>query len=212
MRPPLGFIITKTNGWTLLIKESLAAHAERLISAEGNPLGVNIARSECRVVVLEKEGKFFRKILHHGGALAPILRGVYLSKKRLFRLLESAEMLSKADIPTPPVVAIGWRPIIPFAWRLVVLTEWQEKAQPLSLALRKMDHQQRRKAILDSASLVRSTFKAGVELKDLHPDNILIDEDGKLCLTDIEDVRLHASAVPLERQKKVILRLMRALL
>jgi hypothetical protein len=214
MRSFPGFLFLKSKGWNLIVKSDLAKESSTIISEKGEKVGdsKSVIRSDCSTLTLQNGKRLFRKFLRHGGILAPIIGGIYLSTKRLTCALLSSTRLIKEQISTPEIVAVGWRFRFPFGFRLLIVSEQIEDAVPLGIVLRNMRQEQRRRTVLDSASLLRSVFAIGIEHRDLHPDNILIGSDGKLYLTDIDDVKFHNKRVPLNRQIKAMVRLMRALL
>ena len=204
------YLHRKSNTWNLLVKESIAEYAQHLVKATGEPLPTSsISRSVCQIVTLPDGRRVFRKLLRHGGILAPLLGGLFVSKRRILRTLRVSAHLREHSIPSPDVLAVGWRTILPHIYNNIIITECVD-ATPLGAALRRMSPEKRRECIIDAAQLLRSAFESGVEQTDMHADNILLDEKGRLLLSDVESIRLHKGEVPLERRIKVVLRLGRA--
>ena len=204
------YLHKKSNTWNLLVKESIAEYAQSLVQATGTPLPTSsVSRSVCHIITLPDGRRVFRKLLRHGGILAPLLGSLFVSKRRILRTLRVSAHLREHSIPSPDVLAVGWRTIFPHIYNFIIVTEWLD-AMPLSAALRKMSPERRRKCIINAAELLRSAFESGVEQTDMHPDNILVNEKGELFLSDVESIRLHKGVLPLERRMKVVLRLGRA--
>lgn len=199
-------------GWRLLIRQDLSEKVEEMLFSEGERITTSTQRSICHLVHISGDRRIFRKLLRHGGVLAPFLGGLYISRRRLKRLLAVSERLREAGVRTPSVLAVGWYPLFPSIYNLLIVTEWIDGAVPLGTLLSGIPSERKRRVVAEVAELIHLAFEAGVEHTDMHPDNILLDEDGRLYLTDIETASLHSGRVPFKRCVAVMVRLGRALI
>ena len=137
----------------------------------------------------------------HGGLLGPLLGGVYYGHGRIEAVARAALRLRSAGVPTPDVIAAGWRPIAGPFCALALLTETVPDALSLHEGLlASLPTPGRRRALLRAAGeTVRAMHDAGFRHADLNLANLVaeggpgrprvqvIDLDGGRFATGIPD-------------------------
>jgi len=113
----------------------------------------------------------------HGGFLGPLLGGVYFGHGRLEAAARAALRLRSAGVPTPDVIAAGWRPIAGPFCALALLTEAIPEAVSLhEYLLASALVPGRRRALLRAAGeTVRAMHAAGFRHADLNLANLLVE-------------------------------------
>ncbi|MFQ5878111.1 MAG: lipopolysaccharide kinase InaA family protein [Acidobacteriota bacterium] len=136
----------------------------------------------------------------HGGLLGRILGGLYLGAGRAVAQLVAAERLERAGVPTPAVLAVGWRRAFgPFHQHAVVTRRVHRSQNLYEAALEDAPWRRRRISLEKSASLVRSMHDAGFLHADLNVSNILLGEgpDGdRVHIVDLDRGRFVRRAGP----------------
>ncbi len=130
---------------------------------------------------------------HHGGALAPVLRDLFLPPTRAPGELATSLILSRAGVPTPPVVAYAVYRAGPLLRRVDVMTVELPGAD-LGAALQTPpgadDHEP---LVAPVAALLGALTQAGAWHPDLNVKNILLvpDDAGELhpAVLDVDRVR-----------------------
>ena len=113
----------------------------------------------------------------HGGALAGLLRGLYLGTGRLTDQIRLADRLERAGVATPGIVAVGWRRVLGPVMEHAVVTRFIPRSQNLYEAAAEDAPWRRRRATLSrSAEVVRAMHDAGFVHADLNVTNLLLGE------------------------------------
>ena len=113
----------------------------------------------------------------HGGVFGRVLGGLFLGKGRMTGQIEAAERLDRAGVPTPEVLAVGWRRALGVFRALAIVTRAIPRAQNLYEAAREDAPWRRRRVILEkSARLVRAMHDAGFLHADLNVTNLVLGE------------------------------------
>ncbi|HEU4400865.1 MAG TPA: lipopolysaccharide kinase InaA family protein [Candidatus Polarisedimenticolia bacterium] len=113
----------------------------------------------------------------HGGLLGRFLGGLYLGRKRGLRQLQLAHRLDRAGLPTPEILAFGWRRSLGVLHAQAIIAREIPRAQNLYEAARENAPWRRRRVILESSgSLVRRMHDAGFVHGDLNVTNLVVGE------------------------------------
>lgn len=148
-----------------------------------------------RLDEIEAAGKAPR----HGGLLGPLLGRLYLGSGRVLRQVDLAAELRRRGVPTPEVVAVGWRRVAgPLAVH-AVLTRAVPGAVTLLDAAHRGRGAPRRSMLAACARFVRSLHDAGFVHADLNLTNILIEPRAagdRLHLIDLDGGRFAAAGPP----------------
>ncbi|MGH9750857.1 MAG: lipopolysaccharide kinase InaA family protein [Candidatus Polarisedimenticolia bacterium] len=163
----------------------------RLVAPGGGRGGIAFLRLDG----IEAAGKAPR----HGGLIGPLLGRIYLGAGRILRQVDVAAELRRRGVPTPEVVAVGWRRVAgPLAVHAVLT-----RAVPGAVTLLDAAHRERgapRRSILAAcARLVRSLHDAGFAHADLNLTNILIESRAggdRLSIIDLDGGRFVAAGTP----------------
>jgi hypothetical protein len=116
------------------------------------------------------------KRARHGGA-ARVLGGLYLGCRRIVNTLISAVRLREAGVPTPGVLAAGWRRVLGPLHAHVLVTETVPGGFNLQTALAsRMDSLERRAALCASGRAVKSMHDAGFLHADLNLANLVLQQ------------------------------------
>lgn len=111
----------------------------------------------------------------HGGIAGPLLGGLYWGAGRILAQLRTALRLRERGIPTPDVLAIGWRPVVAGLAAQAIVTRAIPGAENLYEATRHDAPWRRRRVILSqSAALVRTMHDAGFVHADLNVTNLIL--------------------------------------
>lgn len=130
---------------------------------------------------------------HHGGVFAPVLRDVFLSPTRAPAELATSLILSRAGVPTPPVVAYAVYPAGPLLRRVDVMTVELPGAD-LGAALQAPPGPDDRQSLVSPvAALLGALTQVGAWHPDLNVKNILLvpDDAGELhpAVLDVDRVQ-----------------------
>lgn len=130
---------------------------------------------------------------HHGGALAPLLRDLFLPPTRAPIELATSILLARAGVPTPPVAGYAVYKAGPLLRRADVMTV-ELPGDDLGAALRAVTTDQERDRLVSPvAALLGALTQAGAWHPDLNVKNILLvpDDAGELqpAVLDIDRVR-----------------------
>lgn len=129
----------------------------------------------------------------HGGLAGRLLGGLYLGPARLLGQIEAARRLDQAGIPTPEILAVGWRRVLLAFSAQAIVTRAIPGAENLYEVARQEAPWRRRRAILErSADLVRAMHDAGFLHADLNVTNLVLGEgpDGdRIHVVDLEKGR-----------------------
>jgi tRNA A-37 threonylcarbamoyl transferase component Bud32 len=138
-----------------------------------------------RTGVFDAVGKRSR----HGGILAPLLGGLYLGTRRAIWPLEAAVRLRAAGVPTPAVLAVGWRRVVGPFYAHALVTESVPAAMNLQGALAARPAIGRRRALLRAAGrTVRAMHAAGFLHADLNLANLVVEETGGGLIVHVVDL------------------------
>jgi len=111
----------------------------------------------------------------HGGFAGRLLGGLYLGTGRALAQAEAAERLLRSGIPTPQVLAVGWRRSFLIFTKQVIVTRAIPGAENLYEVARQDAPWRRRRAILAaSADLIRRMHDAGFLHADLNVANLVL--------------------------------------
>ena len=177
---PSGYVTVSMNGVTWMTRsdcaQTLAASgAGRLLEGRAPRAG---ATGEGRTgsVALQVGGlAAVAKRSRHGGA-ASALGGLYLGCRRIVNTLISAVRLREAGVPTPSVLAAGWRRVLGPLHAHALVTETVPGAVNLQTALAsRMDTLERRAALGASGRAVRAMHDAGFLHADLNLANLVLE-------------------------------------
>lgn len=113
----------------------------------------------------------------HGGLLGPLLGAVYIGHGRIDAVAGAALRLRSAGVPTPDVIAAGWRPMTGPFCALALLTELVPGATSLHEWLRASSPTPGRRRLLLRAAgeTVRGMHRAGFRHADLNLANLLVE-------------------------------------
>jgi len=114
----------------------------------------------------------------HGGVLASLTGDRFLGRGRFMREFEVARAARAAGVPTPHVVAVGWRTGVLATRGFLATIEIAEARDLLDLFARPISRPKRHAAVRASALAVRALHDAGVRHADLHLKNLLVGEGG----------------------------------
>ena len=117
----------------------------------------------------------------HGGMLGAFLGGLYLGPGRLFEQVRSSARLRERGVPTPEILAVGWRSVFGPVQRRAIVTRTIPGARTLYEALRSVGGIRRRETLACTADLVRKMHDAGFVHADLNLTNLIVsDVEGAL--------------------------------
>jgi tRNA A-37 threonylcarbamoyl transferase component Bud32 len=150
----------------------------------------------------------------HGGFLGPLLGGVYLGHGRIKAVACAALRLRSAGVPTPDVIAAGWRPIAGPFCALALLTETIADAVSLhECLLASPPTPVRRRALLRAAGeTVRAMHGAGFRHADLNLANLVVEAGSgrpRLQVIDLDGGRF-AAGIPRRAAMANLRRLLRS--
>lgn len=111
----------------------------------------------------------------HGGIAGPLLAGLYWGPGRILAQLRTALRLQERGIPTPDVLAVGWRPVFAGLTAQAIVTRAIPGAENLYEATRHDAPWRRRRVILSqSAAVVRAMHDVGFLHADLNVTNLIL--------------------------------------
>jgi len=113
----------------------------------------------------------------HGGLLGFLLGGVYLGHGRVEAVARAAQQLRSAGVPTPDVIAAGWRPLAGPFCAMALVTQLVPGAKNLQEALLgSLPPPARRRLLLRAAGeTVRAMHDAGFRHADLNLANLIVE-------------------------------------
>lgn len=149
----------------------------------------------------------------HGGLAGPILGGLYCGRGRLLAQIRAAHRLHEAGIPTPELLAVGWRPVFRGLSAHAILTRALPEAENLFEAAQHEAPWRRRRAILgESAALVRAMHDIGFMHPDLNVTNLVLgatESGDRIHVVDLDRGRF-VSQTGLSERTKNLRRLVRS--
>lgn len=152
------------------------------------------------------------KRARHGGA-ARFLGGLYLGCRRVVRTLLSSTRLREAGVPTPSVLAAGWRRVLGPLHAHALITETVPGGVNLQTALgSRMSAADRRALLGASARAVRAMHDVGFLHADLNLANLVLERrpDGfRAHIVDLDRGRFE-SALTVAQRRSNIERLLRS--
>jgi hypothetical protein len=143
----------------------------------------------------------------HGGILGRLLGGLYLGRGRAIAQIEAADRLDRAGIPTPEVLAVGWRGALGVFRALAIVTRAIPRAQNLYEAARDDAPWRRRRVILEqSGRLIRAMHDDGFTHADLNVTNLVLGEGpggDRVHVVDLDGARFGGALRPLDRYRSL---------
>lgn len=177
---PAGYVMVSMNRATWMTRsdcaQTLAASgAGRLLEGRA-PRTSAPGEGRAGSVVLQVGGvAALAKRARHGGA-ARVLGGLYLGCRRIVNTLISAVRLREAGVPTPSVLAAGWRRVLGPLHAHALVTETVPGGINLQAALGSRMHTlERRIALGASGRAVRAMHDAGFLHADLNLANLVLE-------------------------------------
>jgi len=191
---PPGYVRSETARGTWLVRNDVAGAvpalglAALLSGAPGKAATPGRGRSD--VVHLDFAGVMgVGKRARHGGLLGPILGGLYWGTGRGRRPIELARRLRGAGVPTPDVLAAGWRRIAGPLNAIALVTEAVPGACNLQEALLGDPPVTRMRALLHAAAdTVRALHEAGFVHADLNLANLVLEDSAAGLLAHVVDL------------------------
>lgn len=181
MTPP-GYVTAETSGGTWIVRSDVAgalpveALAALLRGAAGRSAVPGRGRGD--VVRLDFAGRSgIGKRARHGGLLGRLLGGFYWGTGRALRPIDLALRLRRAGVPTPDVLAAGWRRVAGPLHAHALVTEAIPDAVNLQDALLGARPAARLQALCRaSADAVRSMHDARFVHADLNLSNLVLED------------------------------------
>jgi hypothetical protein len=177
---PPGYTWTRSPGGSWVVRPECAeaverGDADRLLAGRGRrDKRPGTGRGGLVVFTLAGESAVGKRALH-GGVAGRLLGGIYLGPGRVLAQVEAAHRLDRAGVPTPEVLAVGWRRALFVFTVQAIVTRAIPGAENLYEAAQQGSPWRRRRAILArSAELVRSMHEAGFLHADLNVTNLVL--------------------------------------
>ena len=149
----------------------------------------------------------------HGGLLGPLLRGMYLGRRRAVDQLRAAARLAGAGVPTPEILAVGSRPVAGlFCAQAIVAREIAGARNLHDLAGEPLAGARRREILKKTAGLLRDMHDAGFLHADLNLANLVLGggpAGERVWVVDLERGRF-AGQVTVGGRIRVLARLLRS--
>lgn len=176
-------LVTLLGQYPTLYEWAAAHPARRTLQGRRPVYAVPLPNGDSRVVVRRSA---------HGGVLAPLLGDLFLAPTRAPLELDTALLLARVGVPTPPVVGFACYIVGPMVRRVDVLTA-ELPGLDLGSALREAKSPAERSALVAPvAALLGAMGRAGAWHPDLNVKNILLvpDESGELhpAVLDVDRV------------------------
>lgn len=178
--PPSGYVTVSLNRVTWITRSDCArslpaSGAGRLLEGRVPRAGAS-GEGRAGSMALQIGGvAAVAKRARHGGA-ARVLGGLYLGCRRIVDTLISAVRLRQAGVPTPSVVAAGWRRVLGPLHAHALVTETVPGGVNLQTALASgMSTLERRAALGASGRAVRAMHDAGFLHADLNLANLVLE-------------------------------------
>lgn len=207
MTPP-GYVRSETVGGTWLIRNDVAraVPAQALAALlSGTPGRAETpGRGRSGVVQLDFAGHMgLGKRARHGGLLGPVLGGLYWGTGRGRQPIELARRLRGAGVPTPDVLAAGWRRVAGPFNAIALVTEAVPGACNLQEALLGDPPVIRMRALLRAAAdTVRALHDAGFVHADLNLANLVLEDSAAGPLAHVVDLDRGRFASPLTERDR----------
>ena len=149
----------------------------------------------------------------HGGLFGRMMGGLYVGAGRLLVQARCAQRLRRGDVPTPEVLAIGWRRVFGPLQAHGIVTRAIPRGVTLYEAIRTSRPGMRRRAILRRcAELVRRMHDVGFLHADLNVTNLMLEEkegEPRMQIIDLDRGRFENRVGPIGRTRNLA-RLMRS--
>jgi tRNA A-37 threonylcarbamoyl transferase component Bud32 len=131
------------------------------------------------------------RVYRHGGFLAGVSRGLFLGTGRPLRELEVSEFIRRAGLPTPEIVALYSKRVLPGLFRSCVLTRRIPESQNLRQWLREEGENPASwgPMIHRVAGALSALHGAGCRHRDLNLGNLLTAPTG-IWIIDLDGARL----------------------
>lgn len=178
--PPSGYVMVSLNKATWITRSDCArslsaSGAWRLLEGPAPRAGAS-GEGRAGSTALQFGGvAAVAKRARHGGA-AGALGGLYLGCRRIVDTLISAVRLREAGVPTPNVLAAGWRRVLGPLHAHALVTETVPGGVNLQTALAsRMNSLERRAALRASGRAVRAMHDAGFLHADLNLANLVLE-------------------------------------
>lgn len=199
---PGAFERIETPGRLWLVRQGLAAAlagspAAALLEGPAPAAGApGTGRGGATSLALLGRPAFAKRTLH-GGLRRRVFADLYWGKSRGQRVVAAADRLRDGEVPTPSVLAAGWRQVFG-PWHVhVLVTEAIPGAVNLHALLRELPRSRQRRAILSAAGrTVARMHAAGFVHADLNLANLLVesaDPGARLFVIDLDGGSFHPS-------------------
>ena len=160
-------------------------------------LRAGLAGGRGKIAFVEtRERRLHLKQLRRGGALRKMWRDRFPGRERLLANLETPARAIAAGVATPPAVALLLLPGPPGFYRGFLAVEALEAEDLASRWVRGAATEEDWRAAM---GVIRSLHEAGIEHPDLNLGNIMIDDDGKAWVIDLDKARCHEKALDADR-------------
>jgi len=174
-------------------------------------IAAGVAGGRGRVSFIESSGRcVVLKQLRRGGVAGPIWRDRFSSRNRLLRNLSIPRLARERGVATPPALALLVVSGPPGLWRGWLAIEAVVDARDM------------RQRVLEQAptaaewgqalAVVRGLHDAGIEHPDLNLGNLLIDAAGRGWVVDLDDCKVHETALSVDRRIDAVRRIERSYL
>ncbi len=193
----LGYCIEE-KGNTTLIYAARRPEIPGLIdtpAATGNQHPALMGRAQIRII----EPDLVVRTLTHGGLLRRISGRRFVSPARSMRELTISAYLTAQGIPTPEILALVLRRDGLF-YHIAVISKLVPDSIDLLTYLEK-PHQDSLAILENTGCLIRKIHALGLYHADLHIKNILLDEDKKPWLIDLDKGYRFSTLGPVLQQK-----------
>jgi Lipopolysaccharide kinase (Kdo/WaaP) family len=154
------------------------------------------------------------KRAQHGGLFGRLLGGAYLGNARALAQLRLADELERRGIPTPEVMAVGWRRLLGPFLALAIVTRAIAAAQNLYEAARDEAPWRRRRILLEhSADLIRVMHDVGFLHADLNVTNLVLGRGpagDRMHVVDLDRGRLRGNPLSERERMAGLARLLRS--
>lgn len=144
----------------------------------------------------------FGKRAVHGGLAGLFMGGLYFGPGRALAQIETAERLLQAGIPTPEVLAVGWRRALLFFAAQAIVTRAVPGAENLYEAAQDASVRRRRAILEACADLVRRMHDSRFVHADLNVTNLVLErgsERERMFVLDLDGGRFTKCLAPSER-------------
>jgi 3-deoxy-D-manno-octulosonic acid kinase len=198
--PVRGFELIETPGRFWLVRPGLAealagSPAAALLEGPAPTAGApGSGRGGATSLALKGCPAFAKRALH-GGLRRVLLADLYWGTGRGRRVVAAADRLRGAEVPTPSILAAGWRKVLG-PWHVhVLVTEAIPGAVNLQALLRELPRSRQRRAILRAAGrTVAGMHAAGFVHADLNLANLVLesaDPQAGLFVIDLDGGTFH---------------------